>query len=100
MDRLFQTAPTIHVTIGRVEVRATPPPRIPTGDIEWPREVDNDGQLKKDTQGNFIPQALPPHGIEHRYAPLAIVQQKASKPLEVLADLRHAFEPWGKCLEV
>ena len=35
------------------------PARTATGDVEWPGPVDS-------------PKALPPHGIDHHYAPLAI----------------------------
>jgi hypothetical protein len=41
------------------------PARTATGDVEWPKE--------RDEEGNPIPEALPPHGIEHHYAPLAII---------------------------
>ena len=52
--------------------------RTATGDVVWPREG---GQ----------PVALPPHGVEHYYAPLANVYvSSASKAIEVL-DLRHSF---------
>jgi uncharacterized protein DUF6519 len=36
------------------------PARTATGDVEWPGEPD-------------APEALPPHGVEHRYAPLGLV---------------------------
>jgi hypothetical protein len=36
------------------------PARTATGDVEWPGPVGN-------------PEAAPPHGIEHHYAPLAII---------------------------
>jgi hypothetical protein len=36
------------------------PARTATGDIEWPKEGDN-------------PSALPPAGVQHHYAPLAIM---------------------------
>jgi hypothetical protein len=41
------------------------PARTATGDVEWPKVTD--------AQGNAIPLALPPHGIQHYYAPLAVV---------------------------
>lgn len=41
------------------------PARTATGDIEWPK----DPKTKDD---KVLPAALPPHGIEHHYAPLAI----------------------------
>jgi hypothetical protein len=36
------------------------PARTATGDVEWPGPIEN-------------PQAWPPHGIEHHYAPLAMI---------------------------
>jgi hypothetical protein len=41
------------------------PARTATGDVEWPRE--------KNAQGKDVPLALPPHGVEHHYAPLGVV---------------------------
>lgn len=49
------------------------PARTATGDIEWPQEKDSDGKLKLDKEGKTTPLALPPQGIKHHYAPLAIV---------------------------
>jgi hypothetical protein len=53
------------------------PTRTATRDIEWPR----------DDQGNPLPE--PPRGIEHHYAPLAIVVPDGEKPV----DLRRKFVP-------
>ena len=39
------------------------PARTVTGDVEWPKAADN-----------ITPVACPPHGIQHYYAPLAVVQ--------------------------
>jgi hypothetical protein len=50
------------------------PTRVATRDIEWPR-----------TGGN--PQALPPFGVEHHYAPLAIISLEAGNVMKV-DDLR------------
>ena len=44
------------------------PARVVTGDVEWPA-VNGD------------PQALPPHGVEHVYAPLALVSFNAQNQL-------------------
>ncbi len=41
------------------------PARTATGDVEWPQKPDNEGKLH--------PVALPPHGVTHHYAPLAVV---------------------------
>lgn len=49
------------------------PARTATGDVEWPKVTDAQGNPETDSQGNVIPLALPPHGITHYYAPLAVV---------------------------
>jgi hypothetical protein len=46
------------------------PARTVTGDVEWPGPADN-------------PTALPPHGVVHHYAPLAIISNGSP------TDLRH-----------
>ncbi len=53
------------------------PARTASGDVEWP---DRDG----------APMALPPHGVAHHYAPLAIVwhSRKESRFQDCLQDLR------------
>ena len=45
------------------------PARTATGDIEWPT------QAGEDRQGNLtcVPAALPPDGVDHRFAPLAVI---------------------------
>jgi len=53
------------------------PARAATGDIEWPR----------DEKGRPLPQL--PRGIEHHYAPLAIVVPNKENPV----DLRRKFAP-------
>jgi hypothetical protein len=49
------------------------PARTETGDIEWPQDID------KDAQGNplTVPVAKPPDGIDHHYAPLAVISVSA-----------------------
>ena len=49
------------------------PARTATGDVEWPKVTDALGNPETDAQGNIIPIALPPHGITHYYAPLAVI---------------------------
>ncbi|MDX2032403.1 MAG: DUF6519 domain-containing protein [Blastocatellia bacterium] len=49
------------------------PARVATGDVEWPGSPGN-------------PKALPPHGVEHHYAPLAIVPAQGP-----VIDLRNTF---------
>ncbi|MGZ5009357.1 MAG: DUF6519 domain-containing protein [Methylobacter sp.] len=58
------------------------PTRVATGDVEWPG-----------TEGN--PQALPPFGVEHHYAPLAIIKS-GGETIDLLQDLRHQIVPLGK----
>jgi hypothetical protein len=41
------------------------PARVATGDVIWPQEIDDKGQLQ--------PAARPPDGVDHHYAPLAIL---------------------------
>jgi hypothetical protein len=45
------------------------PARVATGDVIWPTEVVTDLQGRTTTH----PAALPPDGVEHHYAPLAMV---------------------------
>ena len=44
------------------------------GDLEWPTETE------KDSQGNLVdvPIAMPPDGVTHHYAPLAIISVAAN----------------------
>lgn len=41
--------------------------------MEWPIQKDRDGNIIKDGEGNIIPVFMRPHGVEHHYAPLAII---------------------------
>ncbi|OKH52986.1 hypothetical protein NIES2101_12945 [Calothrix sp. HK-06] len=50
------------------------PARIATGDVEWRKSADGK------------PLALPPHGVEHHYAPLAVIASK-----EGAEDCRRQF---------
>ncbi|NJO59388.1 MAG: hypothetical protein HC836_14085 [Richelia sp. RM2_1_2] len=52
------------------------PARTATGDVEW------------DEDDNGTPLALPPHGVEHYYAPLAVIAN-----LDSPEDCRHQFYP-------
>jgi hypothetical protein len=54
------------------------PARVATGNVVWPVRGGN-------------PEALGPHGVQHHYAPLAIVQFKKDV-LETLNDLRRQFQ--------
>lgn len=52
------------------------PARVATGDVEWPEE-----------QGGTA-KALPPHGIEHHYAPLAVILVDAGGTIASVFDCR------------
>jgi hypothetical protein len=52
------------------------PVRTATGDIDWPKDT-----------------ALPPQGITHHYAPLAIVDVSATLSATFVRELRKKFEP-------
>jgi hypothetical protein len=58
------------------------PARTVTGDVEWPSHAND----AKD------PKAVPPHGVEHHYAPLAIVAVNR-REINVVGDCRCRFEP-------
>lgn len=70
------------------------PARVATGDVEWPYELvpDPNDASRKIKQ----PKPIPPHGVEHHYAPLAIVTLDNGQPTAVV-DLRHKFPPQGVC---
>ena len=55
------------------------PARVATGGIEWP------------TTGGTA-QALPPHGIEHHYAPLGLITADAAGNLSAAEDSRTCFK--------
>jgi hypothetical protein len=55
------------------------PARTATGDIEWPKDA------------KALPVALPPQGIEHHYAPLAIWTSP-----DQIKDARFSFTPLAK----
>jgi hypothetical protein len=60
-------------------------PARSTGDIEWPLDKDDK------------PEPQPPHGVEHHYAPLAIVVALAGGTALAVTDLRHRIEPVAMC---
>ncbi len=60
------------------------PARVATGDVIWPRVQ----------QGNkSVAKALPPHGIEHHYAPLAIISIDGAQKITVEHDCRRIIKP-------
>src|SRR3984893_8623787 len=68
------------------------PARTATGDVEWPKVIGADGNPETDAQGNIIPVALPPHGITHYYAPLAVVSVSANGVF-LETNCRSSFPP-------
>jgi hypothetical protein len=68
------------------------PARTATGDVEWPKVTDVQGNPETDSQGNIIPVALPPHGVTHYYAPLAIVSVTADG-VSLVSECRMSFPP-------
>ena len=88
-----------------VSAAAAPPPPAPaaepvpaptTGDVEWPIELDARGRPVLHA-GAHIPVAQRPHGIEHHYAPLAVIDVKASHIVTPNPDdCRRTFHfPWS-----
>jgi hypothetical protein len=68
------------------------PARVATGNIVWPVELDNAGQPKLDpTTNKEIPIPQAPCGIQHHYAPLAIVTANTS------LDCRCRIPPLNDC---
>jgi hypothetical protein len=63
------------------------PARTATGDVEWPGPTDN-------------PRPMPPRGVEHHYAPLAIIMRANDNddPHLSAIDLRHQIEPLSTCV--
>ena len=68
------------------------PARIATGNIEWPVEMGEDDQPVLDDRNNPIPIPKPPDGIEHHYAPLAILPPKGNGTTKP-EDCRCEFSP-------
>jgi hypothetical protein len=60
------------------------PARTATGDVEWPNATD--------AQGNAVPLALPPHGVTHHYAPLAVVATSSTGVAADPEDCRSPFD--------
>jgi len=73
------------------------PARVASGDIEWPRLRDAQGNLVLDSSNQPIPDALPPHGVEHHFAPLAVITVDAEGNVTSSAtNLRRTLETQAK----
>jgi hypothetical protein len=71
------------------------PARTATGDVEWPKVTDAHGNPETDAQGNIMPLALPPNGVRHYYAPLAVITV-GDGGVTVVSECRSSFEPLAK----
>ena len=71
------------------------PARVATGNIEWPEQRDAQGQIVPDPTTNLpVPDSLPPHGVEHHYAPLALIAVDATGTITgSRTELRRIFGP-------
>jgi hypothetical protein len=65
------------------------PARTATQDVEWPTET------RKDASGNtvIVPLAKVPDGIQHDYAPLAVIAVSAAGVVSLSGDCRKQFAP-------
>ncbi|HEX5875982.1 MAG TPA: DUF6519 domain-containing protein [Pyrinomonadaceae bacterium] len=60
------------------------PARVATGDVLWPKVQEGNRKVAR---------ALPPHGIQHHYAPIAVITIDGSKKVTLDHDLRRIFSP-------
>jgi hypothetical protein len=65
------------------------PARVATGEVEWPQFYP--------AQGRPEPKALPPHGVEHHFAPLALITANAQVVDLNIRNLRCVIEPQRNC---
>jgi Family of unknown function (DUF6519) len=68
------------------------PARTITGDVLWPQE--NDPSTGMPFQSGY-PESLPPHGVKHHYALLAVISFDGNTVTEPV-DLRYMVPPLGK----
>lgn len=61
------------------------PARTATGDVEWP------GSLSE-------PESIPPHGVQHHYAPLAIIEMSTDNAIQTVTDLRRQINFLATCV--
>jgi Family of unknown function (DUF6519) len=69
------------------------PARVANGEIEWPMKRKSDGSLATDPDGQPIPKLIEPHGVEHHYAPLALIETSTSDPKDLRRQLELKFTP-------
>jgi hypothetical protein len=61
------------------------PARTATGDVEWPRTEVSPGKME--------PTAIPPDGVTHHYAPLAVITVGANGAVTIDPKCRRTFPP-------
>jgi hypothetical protein len=59
------------------------PARTATGDVEWPGPPNN-------------PIPRPPHGVDHHYAPLAVISLNGQGVVTIEGDVRRKWDPLAK----
>lgn len=64
----------------------TIPARTSVGDVLWPKRPKAGGSQQLE------PESLPPHGVDHQFAPLAIITVAANAEVTREADLRRTFQ--------
>jgi hypothetical protein len=74
------------------------PARVATGQIEWSPAVDSSGKPQIGTDGNPVSAAIPPHGIEHHYAPLGFLSLSGNKMDPRMCGC--TFHPGSGCFNV
>ncbi|HSE15782.1 MAG TPA: DUF6519 domain-containing protein [Pyrinomonadaceae bacterium] len=62
------------------------PARVATGDVIWPKVAAGTRKIAR---------ALPPHGIEHHYAPIGVISNDGTQKIVLEHDLRRKFNPVG-----
>lgn len=67
-------------------------PARTNGTIEWAYERDAMGKPRLDAKNRVIPIALPPYGITHHYAPIAILGVGAGGEITLQQDLTYCFD--------
>jgi hypothetical protein len=64
------------------------PARTATGNVEWPQEGEAD---QTSPQGRA--KAMLPHGVDHHYAPLAVISVNQDGSVKSVEHFRHNFSP-------
>jgi len=60
------------------------PARVATGDVIWPKVHQGTKSVAK---------ALPPHGVDHHFAPIAVISVDGAKKITLEYDCRRIFGP-------